>query len=280
MSPTAKLFKEKKEVEDLEEDRKLPAAVLSNSSSSPEECKPPAKRSRSEQEGEEPRKLPPLFFKKFKIPVIPRVYEEDEIPVELIKKRANKSIEETLKNVERIKDLNRENNLLNQEVSSTQLSALIAYSDSRDLIQKLTPEQLEVPHTKLLAQRLEDSTLETKRSLAKIKKALYQCDKTLLKIHQDLTLRHKVVQEAQDRLNNSGIINYPQQQAVVYDYFDRQIYLGDTVLTTLPWPYNFTEAVVIQLGENNCLYITPRRSGINYCVFGCQVELHPDCIED
>ena len=273
MSPTAKI-QEKKEIG---EDKK-PAAVLLNSSSSPEECKPPAKRSRPERE--EPKKLPPLFFKKFKIPVIPRVYKEDEIPVELLKKRANKSIKESLRNVESVKDLEAVTRLLNQEVSNTQLAAVFAYSDSRDLIQKLSPEQLEVSHTRFISERLEEKTLETKRSLAKVKKVLHQVDKTILKVVQDLTDRHKVVQEAQDRLNNSGVINYPIQQAIVYDYFDRQIFLGDTVLTTLPWPYNLTEAVVIQLGENNCLYITPRRSGVNYCVFGCQVDLHPNCLQD
>ena len=271
MSPTAKDQEKKRKAED-----KKPAAVLSNSSPSPEECKPPAKRSRSE----EPKKLPPLFYKKFKVPVIPRVYEEGEIPVELLKKRANKSIEESLRNVEKVKDLQTVTRLLNQEVTNTQLAAVFAYSDSRDLIQKLNPEQLEVPHTKFIAERLEEKTLETKRSIAKVKQVLYQVDKTLLKIDQDLTDRYKVVQEAQDRLNNSGVINYPLQQAVVYDYHNRQVFLGDTVLVTLPWPYNLTEAVVIQLGENNCLYITPRRSGVNYCVFGCQVDLHPNCLQD
>ena len=272
MSPTAKDQEKKRKAED-----KKPAAVLSNSSPSPEECKSSAKRFRPE---EEPKKLPPLFYKKFKVPVIPRVYKEEEIPVELLKKRANKSIEESLRNIERVKDLGTVTRLLNQEVTNTQAAALFAYSDSRDLIQKLTPEQLEVPHTKFITERLKENTLEAKRSLAKVKQVLYQVDKTLLKIEEDLTLRFQVVQEAQDRLNNSGVINYPQQEAVVYDYFDRQIFLGDTVLTTLPWPYNFTEAVVIQLGENNCLYITPRHSGVNYCVFGCQVELHPNCIQD
>ena len=120
MSPTAKHFKEKKE----EEEDKKPAAVLLNSSPSSEEFKSSAKRSRPEEE--EPKKLPPLFYKKFKVPVIPRVYKEEEIPVELLKKRANKSIEESLRNIERVKDLGTVTRLLNQEVTNTQAAALFA----------------------------------------------------------------------------------------------------------------------------------------------------------
>ena len=75
------------------------------------------------------------------------------------------------------------------------------------------------------------------------------------------------------------MINYPEQESVCYDYFNKEIYLGDTVLATFPG-YGLTEAVVVQLGTDNFVYITPRRSGRTFCWFGVQVELVPETFRE
>ena len=54
--------------------------------------------------------------------------------------------------------------------------------------------------------------------------------------------------------------------------FNNQIFIGDTVLATLP-DFGLTEAIVIQLGGANFVYITPRRSGRTFCWCGVKVEV-------
>ena len=105
--------------------------------------------------------------------------------------------------------------------------------------------------------------------LSKYNRQLRAITGTLL---EDLEDKLQAGLQIRERFHNSGVITYPAQETTCTDKYGATIFLGDKVRAELE-PKNWDLAIVVQLGQNNCVYITPKRSGRTYCKFACQVEV-------
>ena len=247
---------------------------------SPEECEPPTKRVKLTEE--EPRKLPPEEPTKSseeprKLPPVPdKKSEEEDCSVGLIRREIARAVRSATRSLPKTKEAADSIRRALTSHSYVELYFSPVYTDCRDLAEFLTPEQLKIPHVQFLVSRLEQKTQNVKQPLANLKRELSLCREHLEEIEKEFFKREKLVAKASDRLYNSGLVNYPVQQALCHDYRYKQIFLGDTVLATLPEPYGLSEAVVVQLGANNFVYITPKKSGRTFCWLGDQLELVPE----
>ena len=77
--------------------------------------------------------------------------------------------------------------------------------------------------------------------------------------------------QIEDRFHNSGVITYLDQVGCT-DCNGVTIHLGDKVRAEIE-PKVWKQAIVVQLGPSNCVYITPQKSGRTYCKFAYQVEV-------
>ena len=78
--------------------------------------------------------------------------------------------------------------------------------------------------------------------------------------------------QIEDRFHNSGVITYLDRPIRCTDCNGVTIHLGDKVKAEIE-PKVWEQAIVVQLGPSNCIYITPQKSGRTYCKFAYQVEV-------
>ena len=252
---------------------------------SPEECEPAKKRAKVEKEVE-PKKLPPKVPDKFftvdpkKLPPkIKQSHKDSDSSLTLEKKQLlyrqlARAIEQAAKGIPECSEAWRyitkaKRIFWNIEGYSRDIS-----THTRDLIAKLTPEQLEDQEIQRLTGRLQTLTRNLQLANSTCQGNLETAHLAIRRAEDILVHKHEVVEETTDKLFNFGEVNYPEHSSVCFDCFDNRIFIGDTVLATLP-DYGLTEAVVVQLGRANFVYITPRRSGRTFCWFGIHVEVLP-----
>ena len=247
---------------------------------SPEECEPDKKRAKEEEEAEPKKptpKVPDQFFtldpKKLP-PKIKKTKKDYQLKEGLAKRRLARAIEQAARGIPTLNDALLHITQAKNNYWTTKGYTIRIQSDTSELLAKLTPEQLQDPDIGLLSRRIQHIAklfeVSSEESQAHIQAAL----SSISEIEALLLSKHRIVEEATDRLFNFGEVNYPDHSTVCFDYFNNQIFIGDTVLANLP-DYGLTEAIVVQLGRENFVYITPRRSGRTFCWFGVQVEVLP-----
>ena len=111
--------------------------------------------------------------------------------------------------------------------------------------------------------------IEPLHSLTIYKEQLNTCTDLLTENFED---RLQASVQIEDRFHNSGITRYREPATDCTDCNGVTIYIGDKVRAELE-PKVWELAIVVQLGPNNCVYITPRKSGRTYCKLAYQVEV-------
>ena len=268
MSPTAKANSNNNEVK---------------SKPSPEECEPDKKKDTQNSPPEESKKLPPRVPDKFFI------VDSKKLPPKKKKRSSEPNPKLTKQKLARAVDLCTRSLPLSIDVRfhithvSSRYSGIIGAAaqiqeDTRDLLAKLTPEQLQDPETRRLSNRIQAVTRSLDKDSTEAHTHTEFAEETISELEQILVHRNKVVEDATDNLFNFGEVTSQEQAPVCYDCFDNQIFIGDTVLATLP-DYGLTEAIVVQLESDNFVHITPRRSGRTFCWCGIRVELVPETFQ-
>ena len=247
---------------------------------SPEECEPDKKRAKEEEEAEPKKPTPKVPDQFFTLdpnklpPKIKKTKKDFQLKEGLAKRRLARAIEQAARGIPTLNDALLHITQASCTYWNTEGSAASIQYDTRELLAKLTPEQLQDPDIGLLSRRIEHIAKRFEVASEEAQAHLETAISTIREIEALLLSKHRIVEEATDRLFNFGEVNYPDHSTVCFDYFNNQIFIGDTVLANLP-DYGLTEAIVVQLGRENFVYITPRRSGRTFCWFGVQVEVLP-----
>ena len=130
------------------------------------------------------------------------------------------------------------------------------------------------PRVKDLIGTLEDKTSELEDGIREQGRHIFHSQECIKKLTQELLKKEAQIEELKNNLGNHPVSNYPIQEHACFDLTGRKLYLGDIVYCKLRnSDLCMEKCTVIQLSQNNCIYITVKGTGRTYCKFGWEVEV-------
>ena len=124
-----------------------------------------------------------------------------------------------------------------------------------------------------LVEVLQDKTSQFEDEIRDQNQELLHSQECIKELTQSLLKKEAEIEELKNNLGNYPVGNYPIQEHACFDSTGRKLYLGDIIYCKAQnSDSHIQRCTVIQLSQNNCIYITVKGTGRTYCKFGWEVE--------